>query len=239
MKTESAPTGKAITTRWWWVRHAPVINPDGILYGSMDLPCYTDAVDEFSHLADCLPPTPNWIITPLQRTRQTADGILGSPTGAHLGKPTFRIEPSLVEQNYGNSEGLTWNEYYAARPKDRPRYPFWAAEANEKLEGGESYAEAFRRAAPTIDSLTQEYQGQDIIMVGHGGIIRAAVAHALGLSPDSALTFQILNLSLTRIDYRIEPDGRKFARVITLNRTLGPPPVSYDQRYAPKKENLT
>jgi alpha-ribazole phosphatase len=234
MKTESAPA-KAITTRWWWVRHAPVINPDGILYGAMDLPCHTDAADEFTHLADSLPTTPHWIITPLQRTRQTAAAILASTNGARLGRPDFRVEPDFIEQNYGVSEGMTWDEYYAARPKDKPRHPFWATYADEKLAGGESYADAAARAHAAIDRLTAEYQGQDIIMVGHGGIIRAAVAHALGVSPDTALTFQILNLSLTRIDYRIEPDGRKFARVITLNRTLGPPPLGYDQRYAPKK----
>jgi broad specificity phosphatase PhoE len=182
-----------------------------------------------------LPTTPHWIITPLQRTRQTAAAILASTNGARLGRPDFRVEPDFIEQNYGVSEGMTWDEYYAARPKDKPRHPFWATYADEKLAGGESYADAAARAHAAIDRLTAEYQGQDIIMVGHGGIIRAAVAHALGVSPDTALTFQILNLSLTRIDYRIEPDGRKFARVITLNRTLGPPPLGYDQRYAPKK----
>lgn len=233
MKTESVPQTHAITTRWWWVRHAPVINPDGILYGAMDLPCHTDATDEFAHLADCLPTTPHWLITPLQRTRQTAEAILAAPNAAHLGKPEFRIVPEFIEQRHGIYENHTWNEYYAARG-NRPRHPFWAAYADEDMPGGESYAAALARSHPAIDAITDEYRGQDIIMVGHGGIIRGAVAHALGLSPDTALTFQILNLSLTRIDYRIEPDGRRFARVITLNRTYGPPPMSYEHRYAPK-----
>ena len=238
MKTESVPQTAAVTTRWWWVRHAPVVNPHGILYGAMDLPCHTDMMDEFVHLADCLPATPHWLISPLMRTRQTAEAILAAPNAAHLGQPTLQIIPELIEQSHGIYENHTWNEFYAARAKkfpDKPRHPFWAAYADEKLEGGESYVETCARAHRAIDTLTAAHPGQDIVMVGHGGIIRGAVAHALGLTPDAALTFQILNLSLTRIDYRIEPDGRRFARVITINRTLGPPPVSYEHRYAPQK----
>lgn len=204
----------------------------------MDLPCHTDATEELSHLSDCLPTTPHWILSPLQRTRQTAEAILQSPTGARHGTPTFRVEPDLIEQSHGIWENHSWDEFYASRKTDRPRYPFWATYADEPLEGGESYAEAFARAHRAIDRITDEHQGQDLVMVGHGGIIRAAVGHALGLSPDTALTFQILNLSLTRIDYRIEADGRRFARVITLNRTLGPPPMGYDHRYSPKKETV-
>lgn len=238
MKTESVPQTHSITTRWWWIRHAPVINPSGTIYGAMDLPCHTDMVDEFNYLADCLPVTPHWLVTPLRRTRQTAEAILNAPDGAHHGKPEFRVIPELIEQSHGKWESYTWNDYYAARG-DKPRHPFWAANADEEIEGGESYYTACARAHRAIDSLTQEYEGEDIIMVGHGGIIRSAVAHALGLSPERALTFQILNLSLTRIDYRIEPDGRRFSRVITLNRTLGPPPLSYDHRYAPKTKEAS
>ena len=36
----------------------------------------------------------------------------------------------------------------------------------------------------------------------HGGVIRAAVAHALGISADSALHLSVENLSLTRLDRR-------------------------------------
>jgi alpha-ribazole phosphatase len=234
MKTDSPQTKKAITTRWWWVRHAPVVNPDGIIYGAMDLPCHTDMTAEFDHLADCLPATPHWLITPLQRTRQTAEAILSAQGGERLGQPDFRVVPELIEQSHGIWEKHTWDAYYAARG-DKIRYPFWAAPADEKIEGGESYYEACARVHRAVEAMNTELPGQDIIMVGHGGAIRAAVGHALQLPPETALTFQILNLSLTRIDYRIEPDGRHFTRVITLNRTLGPPPMSYGHAYAHKK----
>ena len=233
MKTESE-LGKTITTRWWWVRHAPVISPQEVLYGQADFPCDTHDVAALSHLAEALPVTPHWIISPLQRTRQTAEAILAAPGGEPLGRPNFRIEPGLIEQQCGIWENTPWDEFYAKRKTDRPRCPYWATEADEVLEGGESYVQAFARAQAAIDRLMPEYLGQDVVVVGHGGVIRAGVAHGLGLPPSEAQKLQILNLSLTRIDYKIEPNGWKFARLITMNRTLSPPPLSYDHRYAPR-----
>jgi broad specificity phosphatase PhoE len=39
-----------------------------------------------------------------------------------------------------------------------------------------------------------------VVVVAHGGSIRAALAHALDLSAQQALTFSVKNLSLTRIE---------------------------------------
>ena len=43
--------------------------------------------------------------------------------------------------------------------------------------------------------------GQDVVAVAHGGTIRAAIAHALGLGPGGGLAFSIENCSVTRLDY--------------------------------------
>jgi alpha-ribazole phosphatase len=52
--------------------------------------------------------------------------------------------------------------------------------------------------------------------VAHGGAIRAAVAHALKIGPDSALHLSVQNLSLTRIDHT--PEGW---RVVCVNELPG------------------
>jgi broad specificity phosphatase PhoE len=51
-----------------------------------------------------------------------------------------------------------------------------------------------------LERLATLLEGQDIVIVAHGGSIRAALSHAMGLSPDQALVFSIKNLSLTRIE---------------------------------------
>lgn len=50
-----------------------------------------------------------------------------------------------------------------------------------------------------MERLAAVRAGADVVIVGHGGAIRAAVAHALGIGPDNALHLAICNLSLTRL----------------------------------------
>jgi broad specificity phosphatase PhoE len=52
-----------------------------------------------------------------------------------------------------------------------------------------------------MDSLAARYAGQDVVAVSHGGAIRAALAHAVGLTANNALHFSIENISLTRLDH--------------------------------------
>ena len=43
------------TTRWWWVRHAPVTVNQGRIYSQTDLPCDTGDQATFANLARILP----------------------------------------------------------------------------------------------------------------------------------------------------------------------------------------
>ncbi len=210
-----------VTTRWWWVRHAPVINPDHTMYGRRDLPCDCSDTAQFKQLARNLPAAATWFISPLQRTRQTAEAILAADADGHLGQPDLQVHPELLEHNHGDWEGQRWTDFYQQRAAaGLPQNPFWACFADEVPPNGESFAQVCARVAAAIDDLTAQYMGQDIVMVGHGGVIRAAVGHALGLDPERALNLQILNLSLTRIDHRAEADAaKKLWRLIAMNRT--------------------
>jgi broad specificity phosphatase PhoE len=62
------------------------------------------------------------------------------------------------------------------------------------------------RVSDVVTRLNAEHAGRDIIAFAHGGSIRAALAVALDLDPGPALSFNIRNLSLTRIDYVIHDD---------------------------------
>ena len=52
-----------------------------------------------------------------------------------------------------------------------------------------------------VDRLSGEHAGRDIVVVAHGGSIRAAVALALDLDPEKALALTVDNCSLTRLDH--------------------------------------
>ena len=183
-------------TRWWWVRHAPVINPSGAIYGRLDIPA--DVSDEASlrETANRLPAGAAWIVTPLRRTRQTADGLLAAAAG-RLDVPSVGVEPELMEQDFGDWQGRGRAELYADGIEP---HPFWVSPATARPPGGESFADVMGRVGPAIERLSAVHAGQDIVAVCHGGPIRAAIALALGLNPETALRFVIDTLSVTRLD---------------------------------------
>ena len=72
------------------------------------------------------------------------------------------------------------------------------------------------RVGVTLDRLAEAYEGQNIVAVSHGGAIRAALAHALRVHPETALHFSIQNLSLTILE-RLDEGWR----VVTVNELPG------------------
>jgi broad specificity phosphatase PhoE len=77
---------------------------------------------------------------------------------------------------------------------------FWLAPAHHAPPGGESFIAVMERVGRAVRRLTEEHAGRDIIAVTHGGTIRAALAEALDLPPETALAFAVDNLSLTRLE---------------------------------------
>jgi alpha-ribazole phosphatase len=188
-------------TRWWWVRHAPVTVNRGCCYGQTDFPC--DVADEvgFAELAKRLPKHAAWITSPLKRTHMTAAALVaaGLDGPATIPGPGVAIEPDLIEQHFGEWQGIRYDELAARRGEAWHR--FWLAPAHETPPGGESFVALMQRVHPAIAHLNERYAGRDVIAVTHGGTIRAALALALDLAPETALAFTIDNLSLTRIDH--------------------------------------
>jgi len=190
------------TTRWWWVRHAPVTVNEGRIYGQTDRPC--DCSDEpvFRTLARLLPADAVWVTSTLLRTRQTAEAIR-----SHMAGPLAAPEehPELVEQHFGEWQGKTYEEARSGALGLWHR--FWLAPASAAPPGGESFVGLMERVGRAIAAIGQRHAGRDIVAVTHGGTIRAALAEALALEPESALRMAIDNCSLTRIDRIVGATG--------------------------------
>lgn len=192
------------TTRWWWVRHAPVPEAPGRIFGQQDVACDVSDAPTFAALADALPGDAVWIVTPLGRTRQTMRMLataLGENGRAH--PPAPLVEPDFAEQHFGAWQGLTWPAMHHLDPAAYAT--FWADPTGNAPPGGESFVTVMMRTADAIERLGRLYAGRDIIAVAHGGTIRAAIAHALKLTPAAAMAVVVDNLSLTRLT--LVPDG--------------------------------
>ncbi len=183
-------------TRWWWIRHAPVVGHGGRIYGQNDheSDCGNEAL--FSVLGPSLPPDALWITTPLRRTKQTAAALLAAGAPPPSAK---QEEPDFLEQHFGDWQGLTHEELKTRR--DGAWHRFWLAPASETPPGGESFADVVSRVAGAVRRIGTAETGHDIVVVAHGGSIRAALAHALSINADRALGFAIDNCSLTRLDH--------------------------------------
>jgi alpha-ribazole phosphatase len=182
-------------TRWWLVRHAPVPGMKGRLYGSEDVACDCSDTDAFKGLAAKLPADAVWVASHLSRTHLTAAAIRAQGLDA----PEPLVEPDIREQDFGEWAKLTWQEMETREPDVYAE--FWKAPARNAPPGGESFADVVARTARVLDAYTAEHAGRDIVAVCHGGSIRAAIAHAMGLTPEAGMAVVVDTLSLTRIDH--------------------------------------
>lgn len=207
-----------IVTRWWWVRHAPVPNPEQRCYGQRDMACDTSNTAAFRDLAKHLPQDAVWITTTLQRTQKTAAAIHAAREPAQPVTPPI-LEPDLVEQHFGDWQGRTYAEIgaFGTASADIAGHRFWLAPAHEVPPGGESFVQVMERVAGAVERLTRAHAGRDLVVVAHGGSIRAALAFALGLDPEAALAFTIEPLSLTRLDHIEGPGAGHGWRVGVVN----------------------
>jgi alpha-ribazole phosphatase len=186
-------------TRLFLIRHA-LVEPTAraMLYGSMDVPLCDVALQEeaalYRWLAARLPRPARWVTSQLARTKATAAAIFAAGYPAQ----TLATEPDLAEQHLGEWQGIP---HEALVEKLRhPPHPFWPHAAEEQPPGGESFASVRARVGPVLEQLVQRHAGEDVVVVAHGGSIRAALAHAMDLSGHQALTFSIRNLGLTRLE---------------------------------------
>ena len=191
-------------TAFWLIRHAIVDeNARAILYGTLDVElCPASLIAQapmYAALARRLPRPAVWVTTPLSRTRRTAEAIFA----AGYPRAELNVEPDLAEQSLGEWQGLVHAELPSRLTL--PKHAFWPLGGWERPPGGESMAEVILRAGSAMERLAAAHAVQNIVVVSHGGTIRAAVAHALRIGPDNALHLAVQNLSLTRLERH--PDG--------------------------------
>ncbi len=186
--------------RFWFVRHA-LVHPAALanLYGTDDVPICDATMaaqaERYAALAGRLPYPARFICTPLSRTQLTAAAVFRA--GYPEQKP--QIDPAFVEQDFGALQGQPIASFETR--SEGERHPFWPIHAAETPPGGESFSHLIARVGAGLEALRASAKGAHTIIVSHGGAIRAACAHVLGLTPHQALCLQIDNISLTQIEY--------------------------------------
>jgi len=199
-----------VTTRWWWVRHAPVREDGGCIYGQKDLGCDTSDRVVFEAVGKILPRNAVWYASNLKRTHQTADAIWAAGFPRPSDMPHVH---AFAEQHLGQWQGMNRAAFLASLPAGS----HWFAAIDEPAPGGESFMDLYNRTIGAIGRINAEQAGRDVIVVAHGGTIRAAVGLALGGLPEKGLAFDIDNCSVTRLDH-VASAGRGVWRLPMVNQ---------------------
>ena len=112
------------------------------------------------------------VTSDLRRAAETASAVSEA-----LGVPAA-VDPRLREVDVGEWSGLTRDE---VRARDPDAYQAWLDGENTGYPGGETFAQLQARSAAAMDELWRAHEGATVVVVCHGGTIRAMVATALGI----------------------------------------------------------
>jgi alpha-ribazole phosphatase len=221
----NADKPRLVTTRWWWVRHAPVREDNGCIYGQEDLGCDCGDRIVFEAVGKILPRNAVWYASNLKRTHQTAHAIWAAGFPKPMEMPHVH---AFAEQHLGQWQGMNRAAFVASRPIGS----HWFGAVDEPAPGGESFLDLYNRACAAIERINLEQAGKDVIVVAHGGTIRAAVALALGGLPEKGLVFDIDNCSVTRLDH-LASEGHSGWRLQMVNQQPWIADASHDAMHQP------
>ena len=127
----------------------------------------------------------------LARAAQTARAAVG---GREL---PITFTPELREYNKGVFEGLTEAEY---RDKYPELYePSLANDLDFAPPGGETIRDTSSRLASIVQRVKDAHMDEAILLVGHGGSLRAGIVSLLDLPLEANWKFAMHNCSLTVI----------------------------------------
>ena len=106
--------------------------------------------------------------------------------------------PRLREYHKGAFEGMTEGELRAKYPEEYPGYI--AKDLDYAPDGGESTRGVSERMADVINEIKERHLNDTVLVVGHGGSLRAAMMVLLGMSLDANWRFVFGNCTLTIVD---------------------------------------
>ena len=128
----------------------------------------------------------------LKRTSETAKLALGERD------VILNETPMLREYNKGAFEGMTLAEIKAQFPEEYPRY--LEKDLDYAPEGGETARDVSVRMAGIIGRIKSDHLNETVLVVSHGGVLRAAMVSLLGMPLEGNWSFVFGNCGLTTVD---------------------------------------
>lgn len=167
-------------TRLLLVRHEETDESiRGRCYGHLDVPLSDAGRQRAEELGTVLSELPLTAVysSPLSRSLGTAAAI------AAVQGLDVLAEERLREIDFGELEGLTYDEVRAQRPE---LYRVWMETPTRvRFPGGEAFTDLRRRVLAADAEIRSRHDGEAVAIVAHGGVVRVVLADALGLADEA------------------------------------------------------
>ena len=129
----------------------------------------------------------------LTRCVQTAESI----AGIHSLK--IHEDACWRELSFGEWEGMSYAEIEAAWPELLQK---WQTDpAHVSPPKGESFVQLAARVSSALDEMRSHHAEQTVLLVTHGGVIRALLCLALGIDLNRHWQFEVASASVSEISY--------------------------------------
>jgi phosphoserine phosphatase len=185
-------------------RHGQTIwNKERRFQGQTDIPLSKEGVKQAKALAKRIKnlKISKIYTSQLKRAIHTAD-IIAKPA-----KLTVEKIKELNERSYGAWEGLFWED-----KNKELNGSLKACELDVIPEGGESLAQVQKGILGVFNPLIKKHQGETILIVCHGIVIRVLISHLTKLSPKEVMEKKIPNTSISI--FYLEDNGKIIEEVI-------------------------
>lgn len=142
----------------------------------------------------------------------------------------FNIEDNFKEMYFGELDGISFDEIRDSKYSEKRWHQleqFWHSPSEYPLPEAESLLTFYQRISTTWETLLKQYQGNNVLLVCHGGVIRIILSLLLKIKPSNQTLFNqltIKNSSITLIknlaEQHIEPMNNSHNNVLCISTPL-------------------
>lgn len=134
--------------------------------------------------------------------------------GATLLASSYDLQPVKIQElreiDAGDWQGMTWDDIFKKHPK------LWKKRlkdiVNTAFPNGENLLDVAKRIRPVVEELVERHQGEEIVVVAHGGVNRIIMLDAIGAPLESLFSIEQDFGCLNSIDYYA--DGNSVVRLL-------------------------
>jgi alpha-ribazole phosphatase len=111
----------------------------------------------------------------------------------------LQIRPDLREMDFGRWQGLSWRQIRRRDPRAADR---WLKHfVSQPIPGGERFRQFKRRIKRGLKTIVGANRGRCVLVVTHAGVIRVALADALGVKDENIFRLAQDHCALNVVEY--------------------------------------